>query len=356
MSDAELLEQIAKLAGAINRHKNNSNGSLNSSVSNSRSNSAPPYRSRPAPYYSQRGGRWGNNQQGRFSGAQWTNPKTAKANTNAKVTKNTTRPTPSTVEINGVVYKTSKHGSKLVREGIPEGDSTPKKAVVNGVPYVRTKSGNLMRPKHIDKACPYYTKTGTCGRGLSCPYKHDNNHISICKHWLMGKCNRPDCTLSHKPTAHNSPLCQFYLKGNCTSDNCKYTHMDVPAGAPVCREFAIDGYCEEGDKCKKRHVFECPDFASTGSCSRHGCKLKHILRNSEHHVKHTEEESKAKNIDLDMLASGLYAKEEQDEDEEVEEVGEEENESEEDSDEESSPESEVDSGDDDDFSKDFIKI
>ena len=36
------------------------------------------------------------------------------------------------------------------------------------------------------------------------------------------------------------------------------------------------GYCEVGDKCENRHVFECPEFTESGKCSKKGCKLPHI--------------------------------------------------------------------------------
>ncbi|KXH67230.1 hypothetical protein CSAL01_08333 [Colletotrichum salicis] len=54
----------------------------------------------------------------------------------------------------------------------------------------------------------------------------------------------------------------------------------VSSGALVCRSFGMYGYCDKGDKCEERHVFECPDFSNTGKCKTRGCKLLHRERAS----------------------------------------------------------------------------
>lgn len=38
------------------------------------------------------------------------------------------------------------------------------------------------------------------------------------------------------------------------------------------------GWCEKGDKCTERHVWECPDFEENGKCTKRGCKLGHVIR------------------------------------------------------------------------------
>ena len=48
--------------------------------------------------------------------------------------------------------------------------------------------------------------------------------------------------------------------------------------ASICRNFAVLGYCSAGDSCAERHVFECPDYASTGTCRRPDCRLPHVDR------------------------------------------------------------------------------
>ncbi|KAJ0357836.1 hypothetical protein COL154_009780 [Colletotrichum chrysophilum] len=54
----------------------------------------------------------------------------------------------------------------------------------------------------------------------------------------------------------------------------------VSPGALVCRSFGMYGYCDKGEKCEERHVFECPDFSNTGKCKTKGCKLLHRERAS----------------------------------------------------------------------------
>ncbi|ANB13748.1 hypothetical protein AWJ20_4692 [Sugiyamaella lignohabitans] len=91
--------------------------------------------------------------------------------------------------------------------------------------------------------------------------------------------------------------------------------MKVAPGALVCRWFALDGYCDTGDKCDKRHVFECPDFEATGQCHRKKCPLKHILRAKEegkfetHDVTNTTEDSSLP-IDLDAVIDMINAEDE----------------------------------------------
>jgi hypothetical protein len=54
--------------------------------------------------------------------------------------------------------------------------------------------------------------------------------------------------------------------------------VKVSQNAPVCPSFAKLGYCEAGDQCSNRHVYECPDYAATGRCVNRGCRLDHIDR------------------------------------------------------------------------------
>jgi hypothetical protein len=68
------------------------------------------------------------------------------------------------------------------------------------------------------------------------------------------------------------------MRGRCSNPECRYTHVRVTPGAPVCRAFGILGYCEKGENCADRHVYECPDYANTGSCKKKKCTLPHIDR------------------------------------------------------------------------------
>ncbi|KAK9367713.1 hypothetical protein V1509DRAFT_626001 [Lipomyces kononenkoae] len=196
------------------------------------------------------------------------------------------------VEIDGVKYRVAKDGSKLIRVTGDDSNAShaPKKAIVGGVTFLRSKNGNLWRKgfvkskkrerKSIDEPCRYFTMTGKCGRGLSCPYNHDPNHVALCPLYLHNKCQNPSCDLSHTPSPHNSPLCVHFQRGHCSNPNCKYTHMRLAPNAKVCRDFALKLYCDAGDKCAGRHVFECPDFEESGTCPRgeKRCKLMHVFR------------------------------------------------------------------------------
>lgn len=86
--------------------------------------------------------------------------------------------------------------------------------------------------------------------------------------------------MSHSLSYHRIPACTHFLRGNCTNDACRYPHIHVSPTAHVCRPFATLGYCEQGDQCSKRHVFECPDYANHGNCENKTCPLPHPDRAS----------------------------------------------------------------------------
>ncbi|KAK9479961.1 hypothetical protein V1514DRAFT_277346 [Lipomyces japonicus] len=351
MSDSELLEQIASLAGAINRHKNSGSsynsdhvvvrgrGTYRGARARGRASiyrgSAVPHRNRtlvlnkpsasaqtldsaatpaePAeplnPTFVKKRDRhmqlinssvYDGLAQARTKAIEETRVAKAKLIEEKKMGRRAAREALRAkrvgqleqVEINGVKYRVERGGSKLIRDTVEDTvASAPKKVVVGGVTFLRSKTGNLWRKgvvksktrrmlKSIDQPCKYFTMTGSCARGLSCPYNHDPSHVAICPQYLHNKCQNPTCDLSHTPSAHNTPLCVHYQRGNCSNSQCKYTHMNVSPNANICRDFALNLYCDAGDKCDKRHVFECPDFEETGSCPRgpKKCKLPHIVR------------------------------------------------------------------------------
>ncbi|KAA8909015.1 hypothetical protein FN846DRAFT_943755 [Sphaerosporella brunnea] len=197
--------------------------------------------------------------------------------------------------------------------------STPKKAIIGGIQYQRSRNGNLVRAnimrasrsvQHIrlcftnngqrtlthgrcglqhyrlskrtvpksTEPCKYYSTTGQCRHGLSCPYVHDPIKVAICPRYLSsGTCPDGDmCDLSHEPTPHRVPACHHFLRGNCVNPECRYAHIRVNPGAPVCRPFATLGYCPKGAECAERHVYECPEYAEKGTCNIKGCKLQHV--------------------------------------------------------------------------------
>ena len=121
---------------------------------------------------------------------------------------------------------------------------------------------------------------GSCPKGPACPYIHDHKKVAICKDFLQtGSCSAGDsCDLSHDTTAERVPACVHFLRGKCSNDQCRYAHVRVNPSAPVCRAFATLGFCDKGATCTERHVFECPDYASTGSCNNKKCRLPHVDR------------------------------------------------------------------------------
>lgn len=80
-------------------------------------------------------------------------------------------------------------------------------------------------------------------------------------------------------------MCDYFARGRCNNEQCKFTHMtnlgDAPLSAPVCRTFALNGWCDRGAKCNKRHSYQCPDFDAHGSCANRECKLEHVIVSSK---------------------------------------------------------------------------
>ncbi|WPG97981.1 CCCH zinc finger protein [Acrodontium crateriforme] len=236
------------------------------------------------------------------------------------------------LEVEGIRFQLQDDGSKLVRvagehisrDGTNTGitlntlDSStaskesPKRAMIAGVLFLRTKNGNLIRATvtkttkrysailqsavynsgasaHFHRLsrreqCQHFTKNGNCPFGPNCRFAHDPSQVAICKDYLHGSCPRGDnCDLSHEATYHRVSACTHFLRGNCTNAACRYPHVHVSPAAPVCRPFATSGFCAKGPGCDKRHVIECPNYANTGHCADRengNCQLPHPDRAS----------------------------------------------------------------------------
>ncbi|KAG8698656.1 hypothetical protein FRC08_005787, partial [Ceratobasidium sp. 394] len=146
----------------------------------------------------------------------------------------------------------------------------------------------LKRVKVIDKPCRFWTRTGICQNGDTCPYQHDPNKTAICPRFVTNDCPNTalTCPLSHDPTPERMPLCvHFQNAGRCRLGTaCPYPHVYLGpdnAKTGVCRDFAVLGYCGKGVECERNHVRECPDFAEKGVCQTKGCKLPHVIRASK---------------------------------------------------------------------------
>lgn len=177
--------------------------------------------------------------------------------------------------------------------------STPKQFSIDGVVYVRTRSGNLVRAslvKELQKRathkvkvkkmtparkprpfCQFFTRFGICSKGPTCPFVHSRNHLAICKKFLRGICpnTASTCKLSHTPSPHTTTTCSHFQRAACNKEDCLYPHIRINPQAPICRPFATLGWCEAGINCKDRHVWICPDFGTPAGCERK-CGLAHV--------------------------------------------------------------------------------
>ncbi|RUP51342.1 hypothetical protein BC936DRAFT_148648 [Jimgerdemannia flammicorona] len=260
------------------------------------------------------------------------------------------------IYIKGVPFVADQSGRKLIREGVDLSPSTPvrepststiftpKRLQVEGVEYVRTKSGNLVRIELVRKrlleiaekrksastlaalrrdknknlvlgqslvhsvsssAAPRRSArstTGKCKRGPACPYIHDPARRFLCRRFLQGTCplTTETCPLSHAPTPHTMATCQHFQHGACKRVNCPFPHVRVNRSAPVCRAFALQGYCGLGLECRKRHVWCCPDFADTGKCPNVRCRLPHVGSKGQDKATVVAHSSKRKSSDVDV--------------------------------------------------------
>nr|KAJ3422627.1 hypothetical protein HK105_007242 [Polyrhizophydium stewartii] len=205
------------------------------------------------------------------------------------------------VAIGGVEFMLDVQQHKLVR--VTDGESrqaadaakaTPKRVVLNGVQFVRSKRGNLIlastKRANIAAAAaaaaagasaapkPRFFRYGRCDKGAACRYTHDPRRLALCPSKLKtGSCADPQtCKLSHEPTEQTTPFCVYFESRRCTNERCPYLHVKLSPGAPVCSDFANEGFCERGSSCMQRHVFLCPDFDKDGKCPRGDkCRLPH---------------------------------------------------------------------------------
>ncbi|KAI8923167.1 hypothetical protein BC831DRAFT_472468 [Entophlyctis helioformis] len=184
---------------------------------------------------------------------------------------------PMLITINGVQFATNASRRTLVRvngQGPVSADSptdgkaaaVPKKVMVNGVKYVRSKRGNMILASRQTGAS---SVAASHGRGARSGGP------------TAGA--RPGASMTWRPTGWNTlkpkrkvMYCQFYRYGKrlhlvccLPCDSC-----DSPDGAA--------GRCTKGDACRyahdPRHIALCPSFLkSSGTCSDPGtCVLSHV--------------------------------------------------------------------------------
>ncbi|KAF9575399.1 hypothetical protein EC968_003004 [Mortierella alpina] len=149
--------------------------------------------------------------------------------------------------------------------------ATPKQFAVDGVVYVRTTNGNLVRATLV---------------------KNKLLAKRAAKEELKKKCAK---------AAPKRSFCKFYTRfacshfqrNSCTKDDCVYPHIRINPQAQICRPFATEGWCDAGSNCKDRHVWVCPDFGTTVGCKKR-CGLAHLANGGIRVKKSAEEVEKEK--------------------------------------------------------------
>lgn len=278
-------------------------------------------------------------------------PPTSRPTTKARKNTNSVRRGDNMGEVivDGVTFEFDETGTRLVKKApraageddehdtppSAENTSTPLRTSIDGKKFVRTKTGNLISKELLDRRrqakrdlarlqrldamgkqiaaqekvrsrgkqssssiatrkkqlCTFFTKTGQCKNGLSCPFQHDPSRVAICPKILRpAGCPLPSgtCPLSHEPRVERVPHCVHFLgnAGACRNgDACLYTHppsdIHLTNESPICAQFSQYGWCQRGDRCIHRHTFDCPDFLRKGQCDRRGCRLMHVVRSSK---------------------------------------------------------------------------
>lgn len=66
----------------------------------------------------------------------------------------------------------------------------------------------------------------------------------------------------------------------CNKSDCPYPHVK-PTNNQICQDFAELGWCSKGSTCSARHVRECPEFSSKGTCSNANCRLRHVINRNK---------------------------------------------------------------------------
>ncbi|KAJ2511351.1 hypothetical protein H4217_007427, partial [Coemansia sp. RSA 1939] len=146
---------------------------------------------------------------------------------------------------------------------------------IDGVDYVRTKRGSLVRVGALQSLSKRATRAGSAGRQRKRPVARTR----VCTRYMIGKCEKSEnqCKYSHNPTPETAPVCVHFQRGACADpEDCLFVHVAVNPNAPICRDFVYKGFCAKGTRCLHRHVWECPDWVEKGKCTtRRRCRLPH---------------------------------------------------------------------------------
>ncbi|KAL8665334.1 MAG: hypothetical protein Q9202_002385 [Teloschistes flavicans] len=164
------------------------------------------------------------------------------------------------IEIDGLKFQILKGGSKLARVPDPSNFSrpTPKRTTVHGVPFVRSKQGNLYRSgivrasSGLEKAnktmlCKRFTKTGTC-RKKRCGLPHVDR---------AGQIRRQTTKSAGAATATDSLVALEANESDLSSDDDDRPGMD---GEDVDSDELDDEFIEGVDDSGRQALAEQKDF------------------------------------------------------------------------------------------------
>ncbi|KAJ2749544.1 hypothetical protein H4S06_004601 [Coemansia sp. BCRC 34490] len=162
------------------------------------------------------------------------------------------------------------------RQARPRGLGRTSRGVrIDGVDYVRTKRGSLVRVDALQSLAKRAARAGGAGRRRNRPAAGTR----VCTRYMLGKCEKTEdqCKYSHCPTPETAPVCVHFQRGACAEpEDCLFVHVAVNPNAPICRDFVYTGFCAKGTRCLHRHVWECPDWVEKGKCTtRRRCRLPH---------------------------------------------------------------------------------
>lgn len=195
------------------------------------------------------------------------------------------------VQIGGEQFAIDASRTSLVRisPSTASNNLTPN-VVINGVPFVRGKGGNLVRESQVRQVakwtqpfCQAYL-LGTCTRGAKCRYMHRGPHG--CPRFASTRnCTDRTCPHLHLDIQQTSCFCSLFQNDRCKQGvACSFLHVKSAKDIEVCPVFARNGYCLLGINCPKRHLFTCPQFEATGVCSDVACPLPHRQRRTNQEV------------------------------------------------------------------------
>lgn len=198
------------------------------------------------------------------------------------------------VYIDGLTFAVTNNGVELMitdnrfpytGDKLPTIDHFPPSVEYDGRSYkLEVSTGNYFTDDPIDNQktdlCRKFALEGRC-TNETCNYRHEDGCVSLCRSIIrnnrLGSCTRPNCLFSHQPNQFNSVSCRYFNEGRCHNKNCLFAHkkesLDPTVG--VCRSFAYERYCEDGEKCRFRHILDCPEMYDFGKCTLQNCDCKH---------------------------------------------------------------------------------